>query len=167
MAGIIRNSENILEELVRLLEEIKIIKKNGCWGLEIGDGISITYYGYIRIKKLGEDILAHRLSAFIYLKLDLNDKEQLALHKNTCHNRRCWNPDHLYIGNRFDNARDKKELGLHKSIGQKMAEARIDITHCRKGHKYSIRKDNGYKICAECNRIRSNIWNLKQRRKKS
>lgn len=34
-----------------------------------------------------------------------------ALHKTTCHNRKCVNPEHLYLGDQFDNMGDALEQG--------------------------------------------------------
>jgi hypothetical protein len=67
-----------------------------------------TGYGVIRIdgKKFG----VHRISAFAYLGLDLNDHDQHALHKPECHNRLCFNPEHLYIGTNADNRQDRADI---------------------------------------------------------
>lgn len=52
---------------------------------------------------------AHRLSAYIFLGLDINDKTQHALHKDTCPYRNCWNHDCLYIGTHKDNMKDLRD----------------------------------------------------------
>lgn len=90
--------------------------------------------------------MAHRISAAYYHGLDLNDKNQLALHKNECFNRRCWNPEHIYVGNYSNNIRDSLVLGIKNANREK--------THCPFGHEYN--KENTYinldkeRLCRTC-----------------
>lgn len=88
------------------MEGLKIVKDNGCWEL---DRATQGYYSQICYK--GEVYRAHRISAAHYLDLDFNDKEQLACHKNECGNKKCWNPEHLYVGNKVSNMRDAVAIG--------------------------------------------------------
>ncbi len=81
--------------------ESKVIKKEGCWDW-IG-GEKHTNNGYLRIRFDGKKILAHRAS-WIINKGEINN-EDLVLH--TCDNRRCTNPEHLYLGNRKQNDHDR------------------------------------------------------------
>ena len=49
----------------------------------------------------------HRLSAHLFLGLDLNSELQ-ALHRKECYSRSCWNPEHLYVGTMQQNMADKQ-----------------------------------------------------------
>lgn len=86
----------------------------------------------------------HRLSAYIFLGLDIDNDSILALHK--CKHKNCWNPDHLYLGNDAQNGLDYRN----------------SRTHCKQGHslaKYGVLRRR-YKDatvmrmkCSECDRI--------------
>src|SRR5437667_5281345 len=133
--------------LSRIKERTRIDESTGCW-LYTG-GLDEKGYGRIRLGNYIERI--HRISAHIYLKLDLNDKLQLALHKLNCPNKNCWNPEHLYIGDYVDNMRDAKILG---HTGGGLAKTNKEKTHCLNGHPLSgdnlyIPRD-GRRRCRAC-----------------
>jgi hypothetical protein len=75
----------------------------GCW-----EWINPSHpFGYGRLK-VGKKIeLAHRLSYKIHFG-DITPS-QCVLHK--CDNPRCVNPNHLFLGNRNDNAKDRTLKG--------------------------------------------------------
>jgi len=64
------------------------------------------------------------------------DSKLCVLHKNTCNNKNCFNPKHLYLGNQSDNLQDATKLG-------KTGQHNRNKTHCPKGHEYT--KENTYK----------------------
>ena len=66
-------------------------------------------YGLITWKR--KRIRIHRISAHLFLGLDLNGSLR-ALHKQTCPYHNCWNPECLYIGTQSDNIRDMDDLQL-------------------------------------------------------
>lgn len=72
----------------------------GCWEW-LGDSYK---EGYGRVYVCGKEYSAHRLSAYLYLKLDINNRISFACHK--CNNRVCFNPDHLYVGDNTSNQND-------------------------------------------------------------
>lgn len=76
-------------------------KKNGCWEWKG----SKTDFGYGKATYNAKSISAHRLSYMILVN-EIKD-DLLVLHK--CDNPTCVNPDHLYLGNHKQNARDVKE----------------------------------------------------------
>ena len=98
---------NISEILNRLNERTIFDDKTGCW-LYTGSK-SFSGYGHLAIEN--KFYYVHRLSAYIFLKLDLHDRTQHALHKENCPNKHCWNWNHLYVGDNCDNMRDLKIRG--------------------------------------------------------
>lgn len=109
--------------------------------------ISDTGYGSLAINGKPHNI--HRVAAFVYLGLDLEDKTQFALHKENCPNKHCFNHEHLYIGTATDNQQDRIRQGRHNNINK---------THCPKGHEYNEENTyiskQGTRKCRECNRLR-------------
>lgn len=88
----------------RLLNKRKI--KNGCW-----EWTGATSKGYGQIKLWGivpKMVYVHRLAAKIWLGFDINSKHLVCHH---CDNTKCFNPDHLFIGNHADNSQDMLNKG--------------------------------------------------------
>jgi hypothetical protein len=67
--------------------------------------------GYGKAKYMGKQRFVHRISAHIYLGLDL-DSELNVNHK--CEFKHCWNPDCLYVGTQTENVADSVKSGTHK-----------------------------------------------------
>lgn len=136
---------------MKILEKEKIIKENGCWETRrIGNS-----NGYCHILQNGKNYGIHRISASYFLGLDYNNKTQLALHKNSCNNKRCWNPDHLYVGNRADNLRDLIDLEGHPATREL----------CRRGHNSWRIKPSGIgRFCVECKKLMQEKINSKRRK---
>ena len=141
------------KELIK--EQLEINKSvdpdTNCWNWygSRSKGYGELYYGSKR--RVG---LVHRLSMFVYKDFDL-DSELGVLHK--CDNKKCWNPDHLYVGTQKDNIRDAS--ARKRLRGQRK-------THCPQGHEYSeentyIYPRTNHRQCIKCQRetqrrIRSN-----------
>jgi len=68
--------------------------------------------GYGKVQRDNKTLSSHRSSYFIF-KGPIPNK-LLVLH--TCDNRRCVNPEHLYLGTHKDNARDAMERDRLKNI---------------------------------------------------
>src|SRR5690348_1346681 len=84
----------------------KINKINGCW--EFTGSLNNGGYGVIGFK--GKVWLAHRLS--YYFHNGEIPKGLLVCHK--CDNRKCINPDHLFLGTYMDNYNDMVAKGRWK-----------------------------------------------------
>jgi len=101
--------------------------------------------GYVKIKFKGKYIYLHRLVAFIYLGLDLDDTKTLVLHKRECPYKHCFSEHHLYIGNTIQNADDYVALGKHH---EKIR------TYCDKGHRLDrtmmTKRDGPVRYCSVC-----------------
>jgi len=104
-----------------LLDNIE--KVNGCWiwkralnNKDINIGYGICYH-------LGKRKLAHRASYEVF-KGEV-PRDLFVCH--TCDNRRCINPEHLWIGTRSDNAVDAVKKGRMKPVwGRKKTQEEID-----------------------------------------
>ena len=109
--------------MIGLINRIDYDATTGCWnwnGALNSKGYGDTHYQ-------GKHVLAHRLSAILWLGLSLNDSsDKMVCHK--CNNPRCFNPKHLYIGTAKTNAIDSLRAGTNFSSRK---------THCPKGHPYS------------------------------
>lgn len=103
----IQASDLLQEELDRFFSKVNKRASNGCWGWTAG----LTHYGYGQFslyRLLGyTPITAHRLSYIIHKG---RIPEGLVIcHK--CDNRKCINPDHLFLGTQADNIEDMHKKG--------------------------------------------------------
>ncbi len=102
------------------------VSPTGCW--EWMGSLRPSGYGQFRFK--GTTELAHRV-AWILFKGDIPQnssyyKTMNVLHR--CDNPRCVNPDHLFLGDQFDNAVDaisKGRWGKRGCLGESHGRARI------------------------------------------
>ena len=122
------------------------INPDGCW-IYLG---STDGNGYGKFESERKFYAVHRLSAHHYLSFDLNSDLHV-LHK--CDNKKCCNPEHLFIGTNFDNVQDYKAKG--NQLG------RPPQTHCIHGHEFTEENtlqypSNGYiqRVCVTCMRNR-------------
>lgn len=134
--------------LDKLLDNRRIDPITKCW-LWIGYKNNFNY-GILSFK--GKNYFVHRLSAYMCLGLDL-DSNLYALHRVNCPNKNCFSPLHVYIGDQFDNMRDRVKTGRDNNTAQ---------THCVWGHEFTIENTITYKnkreckICKERRRIEKN-----------
>ena len=143
----------------KLLSKRQIDPITGCWNW-MG---SKNSYGYGVVYRNKSPLTVHRLSAMIWLRFDLNSK-LFVLHK--CDNRKCFNPDHLFIGTQKDNMKDKTNKGrqikgeeCHTS--KLIVEDVIEMRDYWKNKEFS-KKDLAdiYKVSYEhiCDIIRRKYW---------
>ena len=92
------NAEQKIERLIKSFEK-KVIKQDGCWDWKCPSQKN----GYLRIRFDIEKIGAHCASWLIH-KGKIPEGFQINHH---CDNRRCTNPDHLYLGTRKQNDEDR------------------------------------------------------------
>lgn len=93
------NDKESLEYKIKLYNE-RVVKKEGCWDWL---GIIDTNQGYAKVQFKRENISAHRLSWIIHYG-DIPKDKQINHH---CDNRKCTNPEHLYLGTQKQNEEDK------------------------------------------------------------
>lgn len=91
----------------RLLKKRNIDQETKCWNWT--GCIHKFGYGVIRVNK--KTCKVHRVSANLFLNFN-PDSGLCVLHK--CDNRKCFNPDHLFIGTYYDNNLDCKLKGRKK-----------------------------------------------------
>lgn len=101
-----------IDDQTRMLNSIK--KVNSCW--EWQKSLNSGGYGRIiigsRIDNTRKIVTAHRYSYQLFVGKIPKDK--WVLHK--CDNRKCINPDHLFIGTRQDNVDDRQKKNKNKPI---------------------------------------------------
>ncbi len=92
----------------RFYSQIEKNNENGCWEWT-GFILNHPYYGYGSIRVEKKIVRAHRFSYELH-----KGKIPNGLHVcHSCDNRRCVNPDHLWIGTHQDNMRDMMAKGRH------------------------------------------------------
>jgi hypothetical protein len=86
-------------------------KTEGCW--EWTGSTNSRGYGLIRAPRRGPLLFAHRYSAM--LVHGMLSRKELVLHH--CDNRKCINPEHLYIGTPQQNMDDMHSRGRWRKRG--------------------------------------------------
>jgi hypothetical protein len=98
----------------RFWQNVRKLKSHWVFTMTRLDG-----YGQLKVNVDGawQHRLAHRVSWVIHHGPIRGN--QFVLHKQICTRRDCVNPDHLYLGNHTDNARDCIEMGRHHPLASK------------------------------------------------
>ena len=128
----------------------KVDKSGECW-LWQGATYCRMHYGCLGIG--GRTTRAHRFSWELH-NGPIPDG-LCVLHR--CDVPRCVNPDHLFLGTKLDNMKDRTAKGRHWESRK---------THCPKGHEYNASNTqiwrNG-RYCRTCQRARANARNQLRR----
>jgi len=117
------------------------IADDGCW-----NWTGAMSQGYGQLTFNGKHQTAHRFVFGNFVE-PIEDGMWVLHH---CDNRRCVNPDHLYQGTPIDNRADM----LNRI---RWAHPWATRTHCTNGHEYEavgyrIDKNDGSRVCRECQR---------------
>ena len=131
----------------------KIEKTDGCWIWKAGSR-GKTGYGAFKIN--GKVIDSHRVSYALY-KGEIPEKMYVC---HTCDNRKCVNPEHLFLGTPKDNWQDGFDKGKIKLLGG------IDVEKLKK-HP-SIGAYNRGCRCRDCKDLKSTSqrnWRFKLKKK--
>ncbi len=145
-------SESEKIERLRKSFEDKVIRKEGCWEWKGAPGPN----GYLNIRYNRKKIMAHRVSWILY-KGNIPDNLWIC---HSCDNRRCTNPDHLFLGTPKENSedRDKKLRGLQGSRHHKAKLTEENVMEIKKMLKLGI---SSQKIAREFCVTDGTIWFIK------
>lgn len=106
--------------------------KQGCW--EWAGSISIHGYGHKCI-----DYKQYRIHRLFYERfIEPIKKDMIICHR--CNNKKCVNPEHLYMGTYQDNANDRRLAGTD-TAGERNYWSKLTAADV-----VSIRKDNRSKV---------------------
>lgn len=108
-------------------------RNNGCW-----DWAGTINYGYGRLRKDGGKVYAHKIMWEVVNGPVPNGL--FVLHK--CDNRKCCNPDHLFLGTISDNNHDAKIKG-RKVMGMRSKSAKLTDSDVR---QIIVLRDSGFKV---------------------
>lgn len=126
---------------------LKVAKSNnpeGCWNWTA----CLINQGYGRLYSKNTVLLAHRVSFFLHF--GEFDSTLYVCHK--CDNRRCVNPDHLFLGTAKDNAVDmvnKGRLVIPIQRGERVYSAKLTESSVLMARARNLAGESQYSIAAD------------------
>lgn len=115
-----------LDHLVSVYEK-NVIKNEGCW-----DWKNVPHHSGYALLNFGENhknLLAHRASWIIHFG-EINDSQKV-LHR--CDNKKCTNPEHLFLGTLKDNTQDMLKKGRgNRAHGENHCHAKLNEEQVKK-----------------------------------
>lgn len=154
--------------LISRLTDRAIIMENDCieWSGKIDKK---TGYGVVCVVVNGvrKFTSAHRLSAHVFLNLDLLDSKTQPNH--SCDNKKCINPVHLVLGSQLDNVRDCIIKGRRANVKgsnnpiSKLNESKVkeiweNLKHYRWGMKTKLATKFGVSNAIICRIASGSMW---------
>ena len=134
---------------------------NGCWTYrEVSRG---NRHGYGKFHSYGKTWQAHRWIMVAIGKLE-PESDLCVLHK--CDNRSCVNPNHLYLGDRYQNAQDIKtrnrtHLIRDPKLGQKNPSAKLTDDQVRTIKRRLMNRHPGKDLALEYGVSKTTISEIK------
>lgn len=128
---------------IRILNALKVDETSGCWNLfkyihSKKNGKSTYCKMNITNKGIRSHYFVHRIAYHIF-KGEIPENI-LVLHK--CHNYKCCNPDHLYLGDQKQNVKDCKIAGReNKATGERNNKTKLNEKEVK---KIFVLKNMGY-----------------------
>lgn len=137
---------------IKTLSDIRArcsLSEKGCWVVKNSNALLYTNW-YYNGKKYGGHRLVKILEGYVF------KESEWALH--SCDNRRCVNPNHIFIGTQADNNKDMFKKGRGRN-GQR------EKTHCVRGHEFNKENTRFYKnkrgsmtrLCKVCHKIKKTM----------
>ena len=144
------------DQLKTFLLANRHINSNGCW---LWHGAKSGGYGNARVDGLVYKV--HRISASVFLGLNIENSDECALHR--CDVGLCFNPEHLFIGTNLDNVQDK--IGKGRQIcGEKIGVSKLTASKVKRIKKL-LRSGTPHKRIAKLFHVHhSTIWAIHQNR---